>query len=314
MHDNCAAAALVEKLADGEASLEERRTAEAHLSACADCRDHLEFLTALHGRTRGLAVSEPPPDYWERLPRRVMERIGSAKASPTGALQRILQALLAPGALRWQALGATVLLLAAIGITVYRDDSLRSGPESRDEGTVAELAIPPPMARDEALAPARDSHQEIPPPAASTPPSAGGPAAEPPSATAPPDREPAPETEIERESRAVEDQAFFRARAEAPAAPEPSPASRENAATPALESSGASCESLRRALAARAAADASSDLRYRLALCSIQEHERRPSDAAFEAAEADAEAFLAMEAEGPRAAEIRQKLERIRIR
>lgn len=114
-----AALALIEKLADGEASPTEIRDAEAHVALCPDCREHLLALKAFATLSREARESlppEPPDSYWEHLPRRILKRIDSEGLTR----QSLWRRLLAPDMLRIQAIVVSCVLLVAVGVTVFR--------------------------------------------------------------------------------------------------------------------------------------------------------------------------------------------------
>ena len=304
--------ALVEKLADFEATAVEKLAAETHLEKCPRCRSHAEFLASLTEELKSMPFAEPPASYWEHLPRKVLDRIDSESRRPSG----FFRILLAPSMLRWGALGATLLVAAAVGLSVLREDSRRTPapaaaspapvPEAREaEARVAaEPSAPPPMARDE-VAPAAARQEIIP--------------------------------DAEEPERASED-----SQALAPAAPAEAVANFEssepvgpslqkenvrllesaNRARPKAASGAAlsrvvpeDCDAMRRALTSldsREDGRDASDARFRLALCSLESHERKETDELRTRAIEDAEAFLAGEDEGARAEEIRGRLRRIK--
>jgi hypothetical protein len=309
-------AALVEKLADGEASAAERLAAEPHLEKCPSCRSHLEFLVSLEKESRSMQYPEPPPSYWDLLPRKVLDRIDSEKSRPSGFLHR----LLAPPVVRWGALGATLLVVSMVGLSLLREDSrapARELPASRAP------SAPPPMARDEAapeVAPLeslprteeRDSElQKSPAPAPVPPPAASADSAQ--AVTLSPDSV----LPAQREANVrVLESAGGQLQKAAPAA--------------ARTRIGVEdCDALRQAVAALDAAPApgvlevqrarevrtdqldDSTARFQLALCMLERHEREGTDELRMRAIEDAEAFLAGESEGARAEEIRVKLRRI---
>lgn len=292
--------AIVEKLADSEATAAEKRTAEAHLERCPSCQSHAAFLAFLEEESRA-ALPEPPESYWEHLPRKVLARIDSEGRRPSG-FSRIL---LSPWMLRVGALGAALVLVTALGVTLLRESVKAPAPAPEapeSEAPAPEPIASPPMARDEAAGPAAVG--EAVPEARKSETASGVSQARPPVA---PD-----EAAASFESNEVEVSSFQAA------APEP----RENApvpesaarARPAAASAGeapADCDGLRRTLSVLASEEAP-DARYRLALCSLERHQREPTEEVRTLAIEDAEAFLAGESEGSRADEIRGRLQRIR--
>ncbi len=79
-----------------------------------------------------MTFPKPPESYWEHLPRKVLERIDSEERRPSG----FFGSLFAPSLLRWAALGATLVLIAAVGVSVLREDW-------KPEPAAAALAPPP---------------------------------------------------------------------------------------------------------------------------------------------------------------------------
>jgi len=301
--------ALVEKHSDGEATAAEKLAAEAHLEKCPSCRSHVLFLASLTEESRSMPFPEPPESYWEHLPRKVLDRIDSESRRPSG----FFRILLAPSMLRWGALGATLLVVTTVGVSVLREDPrtpsppavgparaapVAEAPEAETETRVAaERSTAPPMARDEAAPEAAQIE-----------------GAE--------EREGAP-----AETVATPDSTEDYVRSLRPASKEnvhvlPSASRARPTAAPAALSRAVleDCDALRRRVAAlgelsaqRAQGDGQdgSDARFRLALCSLERYERDATDELRKRAIEDAEAFLAGESEGSRAEEIREKLRRI---
>jgi hypothetical protein len=314
--DCTALVALVEKYSDGEATAAEKLAAETHLEKCPSCRSHVEFLASLTEESRSMTFPGPPEFYWEHLPRKVLDRIDSESRPPSG----FFRILLAPSMLRWGALGATLLVVTTVGVSVLREDPrtpsppavgparaapVAEAPEAETETRVAaERSTAPPMARDEA-APEAAQIESLP-------------GAE--------EREGAP-----AETVATPDSTEDYVRSLRPASKEnvhvlPSASRARPTAAPAALSRAVleDCDALRRRVAAigelgaqraqRAQRDGpdGSDARFRLALCSLERYERDATDELRKGAIEDAEAFLAGESEGARAEEIREKLGRIK--
>jgi hypothetical protein len=87
------------------------------------------------------------------------------------------------------------------------------------------------------------------------------------------------------------------------------------AAAPSMvsrEAAPENCDELRRAVAAMRDGPGRNDARYRLAACSLDRLERKESEELSKLAIEDAEKFLSVEGQGPRADEIRARLARIR--
>jgi len=300
--------ALVEKLADSEATAAEKREAEAHLERCPSCQSHAAFLAFLEEESRA-APPEPPASYWEHLPRKVLDRIDSEGRRPSG-FSRIL---LAPWMLRLGALGATLVLVTALGVTVLRERvktpvPAASAPAPATEALESEAPAPeriasPPMARDEAAAPAAGGGEALPEAAESGTISVDSQAPPP----VPPE-----ESDVSLESNEV-DVSSLRAAAREPRENAPVPENAVRARPASAASPGAAladCDALRRTVAA-IGTEASED-RYRLALCSLERYEREATEELRALAIEDAEAFLAGESDGSRAEEIRGKLQRVR--
>ena len=301
--------ALVEKLADFEATAAEKLAAEAHLERCPSCRSHVEFLASLNAESGVLAFPEPPESYWEHLPRKVLARIDSEDRRPSG----ISRILLAPSVLRWGALGVTLVLVTALGATLLRESPESPAPaasapapatEARESKAQApaEPIVSPPMARDEA-APAAAEGEALPDARKSDPASEDSQTPPPvaPAAAAFESSEAemsslTPDASAIRENAPVLERAARARSAAAPASP-----------GTALED----CDALRRTVSALGS-ELASDARYRLALCSIERLEREATEELRTRAIEDAEAFLAGESDGSRSEEIREKLRRIR--
>jgi len=133
---------LVEKLADGEATVAERAKAEAHLAECDACRQHLGFLNALPEAARRLPHTEPPGAYWEALPRKVMTRIERERAGkPFGGW---IAGLLQLSRLRWLGAAAAGVLAVVIGLQVstLREGAYQAAPPASGRITPPREKIP----------------------------------------------------------------------------------------------------------------------------------------------------------------------------
>ena len=148
---------LVDKLADFEATASEKLAAEAHLARCPSCRGHIEFLASLNAESRALSFPEPPESYWEHLPRKVLARIDSEDGR-----RGISRIPFAPPILRWGALGATLVLVTALGVTLLREEGPKapapaaSAPTPAPATQALESEAPPPVAPIESPPMARD--------------------------------------------------------------------------------------------------------------------------------------------------------------
>lgn len=118
------ALSLVEKLADGEATPNERAEAEAHIDSCGDCRSHYQFVRALESASEAIDWHEPPEAYWQHLPSKVLARL-EREPERKGFWQK----LFAPAVLRFGAVAATLTVAVAIGFTVLRDDPAQLEPQ-----------------------------------------------------------------------------------------------------------------------------------------------------------------------------------------
>jgi hypothetical protein len=323
--------ALVEKLADGEATSEERTRAEKHLESCETCRSHYAFLLSVAETRRRQPLTEPPEAYWSSMSRNILARIaeeeteGSRGQGPSRA-----RALVSGTTMRFVGLAAGVLLAVAVvwnvthpGTNVPSSSdvgapavaSRRAAPSApEEEAASAEPASPPAASaqRSQADSESRDELAE--------PVTTGG------------ESEPKPQLaarslEDAQASEFASAEGFSKARAQqaprAAAARPPSPrvaqdrasdelatlgsASRLERASPEAEPEG-TCEPLREALQRAGEGEEATDLSFQLARCELSRYEREPSEPTRARAIADAEAFLARESEGSRADEIRRAL------
>jgi hypothetical protein len=336
--------ALVEKLTDLEASAPEKIAAEAHLERCPSCRGHFEFLASLNEESRALSFPEPPESYWEHLPRKVLDRIDSEKRP----LPRFLEALFAPKMLRWGALGATLIAATTVGVSVLREDPRTPAPTAAahqepvpsapvapvDEAPVisGREAPPPGPAHEETQAQATAEPSAVPPMARDEPARAVAGAAPLESRPGSEENEGAsaksvpPVLAATEEAVATLDSSEDVASSSRENVPVEESRGRASAAPAALSRAVEDCEALRREVAlldgvgvqgAQRAErgqdeDARSDTRFRLALCSLERNEREATEEHRKLAIEDAEAFLALEREGPMTEEIREKLRRIK--
>jgi hypothetical protein len=313
---------LVEKLHDFEATAAEKLAAESHLDECPGCRGHLEFLKTVSEESRSMKVHEPPESYWDHLPGRILGRIDSEGRRPSG----FLSLLLAPPVLRWAGLGATLVLVAAVGVSLLREEPGASGPPAsvalRDSSSPAieETPVPqepdtpaaaPPEAQarsnEAAEAPppmARDETAEIEPPPAPEEPAAPesfvvlSQSEDEAQAAKTTESEPESEPKFERSSEVA---TLTANRARAAAAP-------DRLARVAIEN----CEAIRREADSLGETREGVDAKYRLALCSLNGHEQVGTEQLQTQAVEDAEAFLELEPEGTRADEVRALLRRIK--
>lgn len=330
---------LAEKLADGEAKPSERREAESHLESCAECRAHYDFVVALASASENVEWPEPPEAYWQHFPSKVLARL---EREPPAEGQRLWQRLFAPPVLRFGAVAATLTVVVAVGFSVLRDEPLQpepaqvpasvgKPPAEEIAGSVAPERAPEKSGRIEpasrAPEPAPALLKALPekeegqlggleysadvanPANPAKPAGVAGVAAEQSvrdsPAAAPPRR---------RENRAL------RALAEAPAetvvaTEEATNAelARKEAPVRARSAVMSPCAEWRDYLARNGDEGSESlEARYQVALCSLERYTRDPSDEARATAERDAEAFLAMESDGDRADEVRERAEQLR--
>jgi len=323
---------LVERLADGEASLSEKTLVEDHLEGCSRCRSHYEFLLVLTRTTD--ALPEPPETYWERLPAKILGRVGS-EPRPARAPR-----LWTPSVLRFGAVAATIAVVVAGGLVVLRDGALSPKEPSRPALAPAERRL----SEGPSQAPAEAEVAPEPEPETSSPSIA---------------RDESPSSPIrERAKRAV-----GLGRRGSPGSPKedssppvhdavsPKLSARRGEIPPPREASDAEELAVRNLPEALGEADAEReyreflrlsraglegrssfsrqaescdpwrdyvdrygdrprgpDARYELARCSIRRFRADATRASKDAAIRDAESFLGIESEGPRAAEIGEAL------
>lgn len=320
------ARALIEKLADDEASEPEAARVRSHLESCPGCRsDHAALLSL--SRAASLPLPEPPPGYFDSLPERILARLdeeGRDAPAATSSWRR----LFAPDALRFGALAAALVAAVAVGLVVEREGLL----EQRE---------PPPPSAERAAPPAESSNgaetsktvepadqPESPRAPEPTSPAAPAlrqaPAGEPAVARDERTRSRAEEgVESPREAEEVQSAATAGAVEGASARSQSEPSRREafsekGTSVDALSVEGRSaagddCERWRRYLQDTVPeSEDAVEARYRLASCSIERFRREGTEALRETAVAEAQAFLEVEGEGPRATEIREALEQLR--
>jgi hypothetical protein len=102
--------ALVD-LAEGTLAPAAARPIEAHVAACATCRDDLEAMRGLSTELRDPASSEPDDDFFRRQRQAIMRRVRTA---PDRTVARVPSR-------RWQLAGAlaTVALAVLVSRTAY---------------------------------------------------------------------------------------------------------------------------------------------------------------------------------------------------
>jgi hypothetical protein len=339
---------LVEKLADGEASPRERARAEAHMESCEDCRSHYQFVRALETASEHIEWSAPPEAYWQHLPAKVLARIRSGSGEERSPWRRrTTPAVLRFGAV---AATVTVVVAVGLVVMRDAPDQLepQMAPAPMNERQAELQADASESPETVADAPASsgtaaEAPEEAPPPApVQQAPRAPAPA-EPPAAAPSARARPAPVDpnaergwEAENLERNVPPPArenrAQRSLAEAPGEAgrqreadageafreEATLASdavlRKEASTLSARTSAATggCEQWREYLARNGDdGSESTEARYRVALCSIEEHEADPSEQSLEAVERDVEAFFALESEGERADELRARMEEL---
>jgi len=300
-------AELVERFVDGEASAQERTDVALHLEECQACSDHLVFLRGLDAGVASGAPAEPPPEYWDRLPLVVGERLRGEM--PARAPRRgFLGGILSPAMFRFASAAAMITLVAVVFFATRREASLpeeivatpateapsssQALPETTADpvvrrGSPSQEPRQPSVARDEG--PSDPAPVEAPRPAS-------------PAARA--RSEAAGEAPALSGAVALEERALGR-RALSPS--EPPKLSSVQAAT-----SGRvlDCDAARSYLEANEeAGPRGRDARFEVALCSIREASEEPSEERRALAREDAAAFLELEGSGARAEEIRRELD-----
>lgn len=330
------ATSLVERLVDGEASVEEKARAEAHLGGCETCRAHYSFLRSI-AETRGKQPPpEPPEAYWGSMTRNILARIeeDNIKESRSGRRTSRGPAALGGTAMRFVGLAAGVVLAVAVVWNVMFRGADAPSSSQADSPIAASPSIAAPSAEDEeTLAPPATRAQSMP--------RAAGRADtefrdEPSEGTAQKARSgPKPRMVVDESSEdaaeAPEEARFERFASEPRRAPSPSPlplqttegtgAGEEATArlgsasnrvpSPAEAQSQPDCERFREALRSAGDGEEAIDLAFQLARCEIARYESEPSEEARARAIAEAEAFLRREPEGDRAEEMRSALSRV---
>lgn len=107
---------------------------QAHLDACAPCREQVAALGAVLTETRGVEMPEPSPLYWQHLSDRVRSAIDAEPAAATGW----------GGWLRWPVLApvaALVLVVLALAVSLPREP--REEPARAASDAVAIDEAPP---------------------------------------------------------------------------------------------------------------------------------------------------------------------------
>lgn len=308
---------LVERLADGEANATERAEAEGHLEGCDECRAHYEFVRAVHSASENIELPEPPEAYWQQFPSKVSARIEREERGERGGYW---PSLFAPSLFRLGALAATVTIVVAVGVSVYRDDPRQLDPQMPATTETFEREQDTARLREEAADEKFDGVEETAPQESGAP-AAAAPAPDVVAESAADAPAPAPEPEqIDLAASAPEASARRQAASKAPEARpgrDAVRASRVEAgeASAVLASASDQCAEWRRYLAENDNDDESDETRearYQVALCSLQSHETEPSDDTRMEALREGDAFLALEGDTRRAQEIRQRLEPLR--
>ncbi len=173
---------LVEKLADGETNPGERAEAEMHLETCKECNSHYQFVRALESASEKIELPEPPEAYWQRFPSKVLTRIEREGREEREEQSGFWQKLFTPWMFRFGAAAATLTLVIAVGVSVYRDDPRQLESESSEMSEAIDVAQAPAAAPgktafDEKAAGSEDTAQRDPeearasaPPAVARPP------------------------------------------------------------------------------------------------------------------------------------------------
>ncbi|HEX7051487.1 MAG TPA: zf-HC2 domain-containing protein [Longimicrobiales bacterium] len=114
---------------DGELDAADRNALEAHLHACAHCRDALEDLRAITSAAGRLEDRPPTTDLWPTIAARIGAGTAPARATwrfrPGARLRSFLDAGLRQPRL---AAAALALALAAGALWIARPDRIASGP------------------------------------------------------------------------------------------------------------------------------------------------------------------------------------------
>lgn len=118
---------VLNRFADGELSGSAHAAAEAHVRACKQCREEVQFIRALNKALHDLPLRKPPPDLFDEL---FPEAASTAPAvplsvpEPTGVWRRT-----SPRS-PFVTAGTLLLLLAAIVVSLARPDYLLAGASS----------------------------------------------------------------------------------------------------------------------------------------------------------------------------------------
>jgi len=129
---------------DGELEGAARARVEAHVSACAACREELEELRALDVDLRRLPEPEPGPQYWSRFVQRVEARLPARPATgPAAPFERVAGWLFPSGRLGWLRPAGVLLtatFLTYVGLHGYR--SKLDVPSETPQGSVPQFEAP----------------------------------------------------------------------------------------------------------------------------------------------------------------------------
>jgi anti-sigma factor RsiW len=115
-------------LVDATLSSVDRRELEDHLAVCPECRALADDLRRLRTLARGLESRVPPPALWQRIERAIEKGPGQRRTFSWN----------------WGASGlaAAALIIAAIGVTVWRQPGAAPAtPERRDEAPMSAIEL-----------------------------------------------------------------------------------------------------------------------------------------------------------------------------
>ncbi len=133
---------------------DERRRAEAHLAACAACRDELDALRRTLRLLREVQESAPPPAPPAALTTRAMQRIRAGEDAPS-LWQRVSQLASGPGVFAWSGVALSLLLALIFVQRVEIEINLPVAAASDAAAPASEVpspVAPPPAAGNGATA------------------------------------------------------------------------------------------------------------------------------------------------------------------
>lgn len=127
---------------DGMLAPDADAAAERHLASCAECRERLAALAALDRDLAGALAHEPGEAYFADFERRVQARIALAESPAPSPRRSPFAWWNSPRALAWAGAAASLVVVAALAVTLMRGHAPQSALEGARSSELGADAAP----------------------------------------------------------------------------------------------------------------------------------------------------------------------------